>query len=74
MIEVSWNTALMIYLSITLAPLIILWVLQHNRKRKQKISIEEHRLIRCEYCHFCYLDEKIKGVTRCPQCLSYNQE
>ncbi len=74
MIEISSTTAFMIYLCLTLGPLLGLWLVQHYSKRHSKINVEEHQLYICEYCQFCYLDDRVQGITRCPQCLSYNKK
>ncbi len=73
MIEISSTTAFMIYLSMTLGPLLGLWFAQHYFKRHKKINIDDQKLYICEYCQFGYLDNREQKITRCPQCLSYNQ-
>lgn len=74
MIEVSLTTALMIYLFMTLGCLFGLWGLQHYLRRKDKLITVQPQLYVCEYCQFCYLDEQLKPVTRCPQCRSFNRK
>lgn len=74
MIEVSQTTAFMIYLCITLGPLLGLWAFQHYTKRHRKLDLAEKRLYVCEYCHYCYLDLHTHTITRCPQCQSYNKK
>lgn len=73
MITVSATTATMLYLCMTLAVLLSLWVYQHYRLRTKKIEITEQELFVCEYCLFVYLEEKTKTVTQCPQCHSFNK-
>lgn len=73
MIEVSATTAFMIYLCMTLCILFGIWGYQHYFTRKHKIDIAEQELFVCEYCQFCYLDDGIKPVTKCPQCHSFNK-
>lgn len=72
MIEVSETTAFMIYLCITLGPLLGIWLFQHYARRHKKVDMTSQQLFVCEYCHFCYLDQVSKPITRCPQCQSYN--
>lgn len=74
MIEISPNTAIMLYLSVTLGVLLSLWFLHHFFSRKEKISILEQELLVCEYCHCAYLKELDKKISQCPQCHSYNQK
>lgn len=73
MIEISESSAFMIYLGLTLGPLLGIWVFQHYSRKHQKIDLSAQRLYVCEYCHFCYLDGQSLPITRCPQCQSYNK-
>lgn len=73
MIELSTNAAIMLYLSITLIPLLGLWVFQHCAARQKKIDISDQELHVCEYCNFAYLEAIATKITQCPQCLSYNK-
>lgn len=72
MIELLPATAFMVYLLMTLIPLLGIWAYHHYRVRKTKVVTEAQRLLVCEYCSFAYLDDIGKKVTRCPQCQSYN--
>ncbi len=73
MIELTPITALMLYLCLTLATLMGIWGWHHLSSRKKKIVITEQELLVCEYCHFAYLAQISKGVTKCPQCDSFNK-
>lgn len=73
MIELTPNTAIMVYLCLTLATLLIIWGYHHFLSRKHKVNIIEEKLFICEYCRFAYLDRIGKPVTHCPQCGSYNK-
>lgn len=73
MITLLPATAAMLYLLMTLTVLLGLWISQHYKTRGKKLSLEEHELLICEYCHNAYLGNKIKTVTQCPQCKSYNK-
>lgn len=73
MIELSANTAIMLYLSLTLAVILGVWCNNHYHTRKRKIVTSEQELHVCEYCHNAYLDEDFKDVTQCPQCKLYNK-
>lgn len=73
MIELTTNTAIMLYLSLTLSTLLGLWVYHHYSTRSKKVDISDQELHVCEYCHFAYLDEIETPITRCPQCKSYNK-
>ena len=73
MIELSANTAIMLYLSLTLAIVLGLWFKHHYRSKRKKIVTTEQELHVCEYCHYAYLEEDIKEVTQCPQCQLFNK-
>lgn len=73
MIELSPNTALMLYLGFTLAVLFGIWVASHYRRRKRNFLPLEKELVVCEFCLFAYIDEGAKKVTRCPRCESFNR-
>lgn len=72
-IELSPNTALMLYLLWTIAWLLGLWGFHHYRSKEKTILPDEQELFVCEYCRFVYLDDGYKKVTQCPQCLSFNK-
>lgn len=74
MIEISPGTAAMVYLFLTLATLLGLWVYQHYKTKNYKILPPEQNLRVCEYCHFAYLKNAEKAITQCPQCQCYNQK
>lgn len=73
MISLSPNTALMLYLCLTLAILFGVWLSNHYKTRRKKIVLAEEHLLVCEYCHCAYLAQAEKQVTQCPQCNSYNK-
>jgi uncharacterized paraquat-inducible protein A len=73
MIELSANTAMMLYLSITLTVILGTWIYQHYDSKKRKIVTSEHILHVCEYCHNAYLADDFKKVTQCPQCKLFNK-
>lgn len=74
MIELSTTTALMLYLTVTLGPLLFVWAYQHFKNRKKKIVIQSKVLCVCEFCHFCYLGEIGSSLSKCPQCHSFNKK
>lgn len=73
MIEINSNTAVIIYLGLCLFSILGIWGWQHFYRRNRKIILAQKKLTVCEYCHFAYLDNGIKNVTKCPQCQSFNQ-
>lgn len=73
MIELSPTTAVNLYLALTLTLLLSLWGFHHYSTRRKKIIAEDNELLVCEFCHFAYLAEIGKAVTKCPQCTSFNK-
>lgn len=74
MIVISTNTAVMLYLILTLALLLVLWSVQHFRQRSKKVIVAKDELFKCEFCHFAYLSDRSKKVTQCPECKSFNKD
>jgi hypothetical protein len=73
MIEVSPETAFMLYLGGTVLAIIGTWVWQHFVAKKKEIISFPSRTFHCEFCHASYLDDPIKPFTRCPECQSLNK-
>ncbi len=73
MIELSTNTAVMLYLVVTLSAVLGMWIFHHYSTRKKKIILAAQELQVCEYCHFVYLIDLEKEITQCPQCRSFNK-
>jgi hypothetical protein len=73
MIELTPDTALMLYLAMTLAVILGIWICSHYRRRTRSFLPLEKELVVCEFCLFPYLDEGGKKITRCPRCDSFNQ-
>ena len=73
MIELSANTAVMLYLCLTLTILLGLWSYHHYQSRRKKIVTSDYELHVCEYCHFAYLEADFKDITQCPQCKLLNK-
>lgn len=73
MIELSANTAVMLYLSFTLVVILGLWLHHHYQSRRKKIVTTDHELYLCEYCHCAYLEADFKDITQCPECGLFNK-
>ena len=72
MIELSFATAFMLYLLVTIGTLLTIWVIHHYKSRDKKVIIDDKSLTVCEYCHYAYLEERGKKLSKCPQCHSFN--
>lgn len=74
MIELTFITAFILYLGVTLIVIFGFWGYHHIQARRKKILSCEQDLFICEYCHFAYLEESRIKVNQCPQCGSYNKQ
>ena len=72
MIELTFNTLFILYLSLTLGIVLGIWIYSHYRTRRRVFFPVEKALCVCEYCHFPYVEESAKHLNRCPQCGLYN--
>lgn len=74
MIELTFSTLFVLYLTITLGIVLGIWIYSHYRTRRMAFFPLERSLFICEFCHFAYLEESVKGVNRCPQCGLLNKK
>lgn len=74
MIELTFNTLFILYLSLTLSVILGFWLYSHYRMRKRSFFPSEKSLCVCEFCHFAYVEESAKQLNRCPQCGLFNKE
>jgi Zn finger protein HypA/HybF involved in hydrogenase expression len=68
MIEVSPDTACMLYLSLALAVMIVSWYKSHAKFKKKEIIKYEQIRKTCEFCNHSFLENPELAVPRCPQC------
>ena len=64
----TFNTLFMLYLMVSLSFISLIWVYSHYRSRRRQFFSTAERLLKCEYCHFSYLEDSSKTLNRCPQC------
>lgn len=74
MIGLEASSALILYLSFTLAVLFFFWGRDHLIKKNRPPLKSSEELFVCEYCHYLYLAPSEKQVTGCPQCGSLNKK
>lgn len=72
MIEITPNTAIIAYLSLSLFALLALWCRQLY-SAPAKIELLDKKLFVCEHCSFAYLEKSGKALNRCPQCHFLNK-
>ena len=74
MIELTFNTLFILYLSLTLIVVLGIWIYSHYKVRRRAFFSTERALCICEYCHFAYVEDRNKQLNRCPQCGLFNKE
>ncbi len=73
MIKIAPNTAIMIYLAITLSTILGVWFYHHLKQRRTKVVVSDQQLMICEYCTCAYTGDISKDVSQCPECKSFNK-
>ncbi len=73
MIEVSPETACILYLAASIMAVIGIWLYQHKSSKKKEIVTFKTKHITCDFCTASYLDDAAKTYTRCPACQSLNK-
>ncbi len=68
MIEVSFDTALFIYLVLWLVMLATLWRREIVRLRRNEWQLSNSRLFHCDQCHHSFIIGEPVNLTRCPRC------
>lgn len=72
MIELEMQIALLLYLALLLTFFFGMWLCSHLKRKKRRDAPPLFDLTTCEYCHFPYLANTTKKVSKCPQCSSLN--
>lgn len=73
MIHLDARSAVVLYLSLTLLGLLVLW-LRQKAPGGEETGAMERGLFHCEFCAELYLECSWKGVTRCPCCQGWNKD
>ena len=73
MIHLSCASAAVLYLSLTVGMIFVLWFSYHFQRKRRTIFSHREELYVCEYCHCLYLEDPAKPNTQCPECKSYNK-
>jgi hypothetical protein len=73
MIEVSPETACMLYVGGLLGLLIFAWIRHSLVTKNREIIVAKSRHHSCEFCSHSYLIDSLTAYHRCPQCKCLNQ-
>jgi len=70
MIGVGASGAVFFYFSVWVLLLLILWIREYLRLRRNQYHLENGRLFNCGNCHYAFLssDESEIHLARCPRC------
>ena len=75
MIEVSVSSAVLVFLLVTVALVLVVWFLSERRRpgEGERGKIEDH-VLKCPICTNVYLETRPGGMSKCPKCGSLNTE
>ncbi len=75
MIEVPVSSAVLVFLLVTVAFVLIAWFLTERRRpgEDNREKIEDH-IFKCPICTNVYLETRPGGMSKCPECGSLNTE
>ncbi len=72
MIELEFETAIFLYLLITVFGCIGMWLVFSRTKIPPHHTMELESIWQCAICTYIYVDSKHKKLSICPRCGSYN--
>jgi phage FluMu protein Com len=72
MIQISLTTALVLYSSVLLILLLLIWIYTEVSVRRSYRVLEKQFLWRCVFCSYIYLDEAAETLSQCPRCHSFS--
>jgi len=72
MIELSPDTACLLYLLMALVALSIVWIFHYSSSKKEILSFEKKHF-QCEFCKHAFIVETNKKHARCPECQCLNK-
>ncbi|MBR1967455.1 MAG: hypothetical protein IKA22_12690 [Lentisphaeria bacterium] len=70
MIELDQRNMILLYMTVWLAIIVILWVREILRVRKFNWELSNSKLFHCTNCHHTFLTKDGANLTRCPDCNS----
>lgn len=73
MIKLEFETAVFLYLFISIFGILAIWLLFSKIKIPTKDEAELQSIWQCYICTYIYVDSKNKRLSVCPRCASYNE-
>lgn len=75
MIEISVSSAVLAFLLITVASVLVVWVISGRENRNSTVQKETREHVwRCPICTHVYVRTGRGGMSECPQCGSMNTD
>jgi len=73
MIKLQFETAIFLYLLISIFGIFVAWFTFLKIKLSSKDIMDIKSIWQCFICTYIYVDSKHKGLSLCPRCKSYNE-
>jgi hypothetical protein len=73
MIELEFETAIFLYLLISIFGLLFIWLLFSRIKIPANDQTQLESIWQCSICTYIYVDSKNKKFSACPRCKSFNE-
>ena len=73
MIDLDFSLAIAIFFLLTLAVLLVSWLLEKRQKGKD-LSLDKRFIWFCDICSYTYINTKEDNISVCPRCGSYNKK
>lgn len=70
MIELDQRSAILLYMTVWLTVIVILWIREMFRINKFNWELSNTKLFHCRNCHHTFLTKDGANLTRCPNCNS----
>ena len=76
-ITVPLSTAVLAFLLVTVAMMLVLWFFRDRKRGKEERRMDktaQDHVLQCPICAHVYVESKPGEMTKCPQCGSMNEE
>jgi len=73
MIKLDISTAVFLYLLFNVVGVLLMWVLFDFRTKSVDFRRDEDYIWHCVICANIYINSRQEGISKCPQCGSYNE-
>jgi hypothetical protein len=74
MIKLQFETAIFLYLLVTIFSFLVAWLIFFKIKIPPQRSRQLEVIWQCFICAYIYVDSRNKRLSVCPRCRSYNEK